>query len=180
MAFKIQLIGKATSFSLSLSYNSLALLLRARLFKCAFWASPVAQTVKNLPAMQKTQVWSLGREDPKKVTATHSSILAKRIPWTEEPGVLQSMGSQRVRHAWASEYVQTHPQEARINHLTTPLCSKSCTDPENLKEESRTLDVGIWFPILRSLSTFLVTWGKSLPLFLKGRLSDEIISKINS
>ena len=55
--------------------------------------------VKNLPAMQETQVQSLGREDPLKVgTATHSSILAWRILWTEEPGGLQSMGSQRVRH----------------------------------------------------------------------------------
>ena len=59
----------------------------------------VAQLVKNLPAMQETQVQSLGREDPlDKGMATHSSILAWRIPWTEEPGGLQSMGSQRVRH----------------------------------------------------------------------------------
>ena len=56
------------------------------------------QTVKNLPAMQETQVGSLGWEDPlEKGLATHSSILAWRIPWTEEPGRLQSMGSQRVR-----------------------------------------------------------------------------------
>ena len=49
--------------------------------------------------MQETQVRSLGREDPlEKEMATHSSILAWRIPWTEEPGGLQSMGSQRVRH----------------------------------------------------------------------------------
>ena len=62
-------------------------------------ASPVAQTVKNLPAMQETWVQSLGPEDPlEKEMATHSSILAWRIPWTEEPGGLQSMGSQRVRH----------------------------------------------------------------------------------
>ena len=55
--------------------------------------------VKNLPAMQKTQVQSLGQEDPlEKGMATQSSILAWRIPWTEEPGKLQSMGSQRVRH----------------------------------------------------------------------------------
>ena len=53
--------------------------------------------VKNLPDMQKTQVQSLGGEDPlEKGTATHFSILAWRIPWTEEPGGLQSMGSQRV------------------------------------------------------------------------------------
>ena len=58
--------------------------------------------VKNLPAiqeMQETQVRSLGREDPlEEGMATHSSILAWRIPWTEEPGGLQSIGSQRVRH----------------------------------------------------------------------------------
>ena len=59
----------------------------------------MAQTVKNLPAMQETQVRSLGQEDPlAKRMATHSSILAWRILWTEEPGGLQSMGSQRVRH----------------------------------------------------------------------------------
>ena len=55
--------------------------------------------VKNLPAMRETQVQSLGGEDPlEKEMATHSNILAWRIPWTEEPGGLQSMGSQRVGH----------------------------------------------------------------------------------
>jgi len=57
------------------------------------WASPVAQNVNNLPAMQKTQVQSLGWKDPlEREMATHSSILAWRIPWTEERG--GSMGSQ--------------------------------------------------------------------------------------
>ena len=57
----------------------------------------MAQTVKNPPAVQETQVSSLGQEDPlEKGMATHSSILAWKIPWTEEPGRLQSMGSQRV------------------------------------------------------------------------------------
>ena len=56
------------------------------------WASLVAQTVKNLPAMQETRVQSLGQEDPlEKGMATLSSILARRIPWTEDPGGLQSM-----------------------------------------------------------------------------------------
>ena len=56
-------------------------------------------TVKSLPEMQETQVRSLGWEDPlEKGMATHSSILAWRIPWTEGTGRLQSMGSQRVRH----------------------------------------------------------------------------------
>ena len=63
------------------------------------WASLMAQMVKNLPALQEMQVQSLGLQDPpKKRMATHSSILAWRIPWTEEPGGLQSVGSQRVRH----------------------------------------------------------------------------------
>ena len=59
----------------------------------------MAQTVKNLPAMRETQVSSRGGEDSlEKRMATHSSILALRIPWTEESGGLQSMGSQRVKH----------------------------------------------------------------------------------
>ena len=65
--------------------------------------SLMAQTVKRLPAMQETRVWSLGREDPlEKEMATHSSTLAWRIPWTEEPSGLQSMESQRVGHDWAT------------------------------------------------------------------------------
>ena len=61
--------------------------------------SLVAQRLKRLPGMQETRVRSLGREDPlEKEMATHSSTLAWRIPWTEEPGRLQSMGSQRVGH----------------------------------------------------------------------------------
>ena len=62
-------------------------------------ASLVAQRLKRLPAMRETWVRSLGWEDPlEKEMATHSSILAWRIPWTEEPGELQSTGSQRVGH----------------------------------------------------------------------------------
>ena len=60
---------------------------------------PVAQMVKNLPSMQETWVLSLGWEDPlEKGMATHFSFLAWRIPWTEDPGGLQSMGLQRIRH----------------------------------------------------------------------------------
>ena len=63
---------------------------------------PGGAAVKNPPAMQETWVWSLGQEDPmEKEIATHSSILAWRTPWTEEPVRVQSMGSQRVRHEWA-------------------------------------------------------------------------------
>ena len=59
----------------------------------------MAQTIKNLPAMQEVQFQSLGQEGPlEKEMSTHSSVIAWRIPWTEEPGGLQSMESQRVGH----------------------------------------------------------------------------------
>ena len=70
-------------------------------------SSLVAQTVKRLTATQETQVWSLGREDPlEKGMATHSSVLAWRIPWTEEPGRLQSMRLQRIRYNLATKQQQ--------------------------------------------------------------------------
>ena len=69
------------------------------LLKIHLWASLVAQRVKRLPAKQETWVRSLGQEDPlEKEMETHSSTLAWKIPWTEKPGRLQSMGSQRVGH----------------------------------------------------------------------------------
>ena len=69
------------------------------------WASLMAQTVKNLPAMWETWVWSLDWEDPlEKGMATHSSILAWESPCTEEPGGLQFMGSQRIRHNWVTKH----------------------------------------------------------------------------
>ena len=75
----------------------------AMLFMIAKIASLVAERIKHLPAMRETQGWSLGWEDPlEKEMATHSSILAWRIPWTEEPGGQQSIGSQRVGHDWAT------------------------------------------------------------------------------
>ena len=66
-------------------------------------SSLVAQTVKCLPTMQETWVRSLGQEDSlEKEMATHSSIFAWKIPWMENPGRLQAMGSQRVEHDWAT------------------------------------------------------------------------------
>ena len=76
------------------------------------WTSLVTQMIKNLSIMQETQVWSLGKEDPlEKEIATHSSILAWRIPWTKEPRGLQSIGSQRVRHDWAASFHFTTVRE---------------------------------------------------------------------
>ena len=66
-------------------------------------ASLVAQRLKRLPSAQETRVWSLSQEDPlEKEMATYSSIRSWRIPWREEPGGLQSMGWQWVRHDWAA------------------------------------------------------------------------------
>ena len=73
---------------------------------------PGGSVVKNLLAMQEMQercVWTLDQEDPlEEGLATHSSILAWRIPWTEEPGGLQSTGLQRVGHNWATDHTCTH------------------------------------------------------------------------
>ena len=66
---------------------------------CMFWGFSGGSVVKNLPTMQNTCIRSLGQEGPpEQGMVTHSRILAWRIPWTEEPGGLQSMGSQRARH----------------------------------------------------------------------------------
>ena len=84
-------------------------------------ASPVAQRVRNPPAMQETQemrVWSLGQEDPlEKGMATHSSILAWKIPWTEELGRLQSKGSQRVRRDWVTKPMHAGAKFVQIQSL---------------------------------------------------------------
>ena len=83
-----------------------------------FGTSQVVQMVKNLPAMQETWVWSLGWEDPlEKEMATHSSILAWRIPWAEKSGRLQSMGLQRVGHDWATNTYSYVPSERPVANI---------------------------------------------------------------
>ena len=82
-------------------------------------ASLVAQVVKKLPSMQETCVWSLGREEPlEKRMATHSSILAWRIPWTGEPSGLQSIRSQRVRQDWVSNIFTFFPWDKGTDSTT--------------------------------------------------------------
>ena len=86
-------------FGIGIKNNSYALFFFFFYLFILYWVIPVAQMVKNLPAIQETWVQSLGQEDPlEKEMATHSSILAWRIPWTEESGGLQSIESQRVRY----------------------------------------------------------------------------------
>ena len=81
-------------------------------------ASLVSQMVKNLISMQETQVWTLGQEDSlEKEMANHYSILAWRITWTEEPGGLPSMESQRVGHDWATNtHTHTHTHTQYLSH----------------------------------------------------------------
>ena len=100
-----------------------------------FRASLVAHLVKNPPAMWETWVWSLSGEDPlEKGMATHSSILAWRIPWTEEPGRLQSMGSQRVRHDWVVFTFTLSFLKTCLNNSSFKSMSQPSTLPINLLE----------------------------------------------
>ena len=91
------------------------------------WASLVAQMVKCLPTMRETQVQSLGREDLlEKEMATHSRILAWKIPWMEEPVRLQSMGSQRVGHEWATSLSLS----MRSSLILTKSCNNFLNSPQ--------------------------------------------------
>ena len=114
-------------------------------------ASLVAQRLKCLPPMWETRVWSLGHEDPlEKEMATHSSILAWRIPWTEEPGGLQSTGSQRVRHDWVT--LLTYLEEIKLLYFV--ICN-------NLDF----LSILIWKKIINSLRiSNLASWGNSMAI----------------
>ena len=96
---------------MSLLFNILSVFV---LIHCLYLTSLVAQTVKHLPTLWETWVQSLGQEDLlKKEMATHSSILAWKIPLTEEPDRLQSMGSQRVGHNWATSLHICHSFPAK-------------------------------------------------------------------
>ena len=83
--------------------SNYVLILENQSFQCDHRASLEAETLKNLPAMQETQVWSLGQEDHlEEGIATHSSILAWNFLWAERPGGLQSMGSQDPEKPWVT------------------------------------------------------------------------------
>ena len=103
----------------------------------------VAQLVKNLPAVQETRVWSLGWEYPlEKEMASHSSILAWKISWTEEPGGMQSMGSQRVGHDWAAN-TNTNKgvrnfEKISLKEMCSFALSPSCCYDKDLLKENRT------------------------------------------
>ena len=122
----------------------------------------MAQLVKNLPAMWETWAWSLGGEDPlEKGMATHSSILTCRIPWTEEPGGLQSMGSHRVGHGWATNTFGVLYSSPRTPSLCDPgLFPSHCAC--EVPSEGRSLALA-GVVLFISLSSHL-TWLPPLPL----------------
>ena len=108
-------------------------------------ASLVVQMVKDLPAIQETWVWSLGQEDPlEKEMATHSNILAWRIPWTGEPGGLQSTGSQRAGHDLGTKEQEVWKLLSCVRLFATPwtIQSMEVSRPECWSGEAVTFSKG--------------------------------------
>ena len=121
ISFQAYLSGNVCSQGLLVTALRLWSLQRLPTVKCLKVherVSPRAQQVKNPPAIQETQFQSLGREDPpEEGMAAHSSVLAWEIPWTEEPGGLQSRGSQRVVHNWTQHEKQCQGRKEETDHL---------------------------------------------------------------
>ena len=110
----------------------------------------VAQMVKNLPAIQETWIQSLGQEDAlQKGMATHSHILTWRIPWTEEPGGLQSMGLQRVGHDWTQ--TTRKPSLAFLSCLVSQSLHLTGTEPAGIFGRNH---------MIRNMSLHVTPWKK--------------------
>ena len=120
-----------------------------------YLVSLVAQMIKNLPAMWETQVQSLGWEDPlEKGMATHPSILAWRIPWTEEPGGLRSVGLQRARHDWATNtFIQYLSWKMSFfwNHVWVDEVKRRCTVEVVWRSSHRSTTMYNILPLYRRL-----------------------------
>ena len=125
--------GPATVYEFQLLHNL------ANIWYCQSFSfqsfEGVAQTVKRLSAMQETRVRSLGWEDPlEKEMAIHSSTMAWKIPWTEEPGRWQPMESQRVGHDWAT-----------LPYLTYTDCRETCPRFKKFIVSGKgTFEIGVW------------------------------------
>ena len=113
------------------------------------WASLVAQRLRHLPAMRETWVQPLCREDPlEKELTTHSNILAWRIPWTEKPGGLQSIGSQRVRHNWVTS----------LSFTFLLVNTGDCFHSPHFLAGFGTLIQKVWFPVSLDIPAFVCLW----------------------
>ena len=145
-------------------HGSVASLRAVIMLKNGLWPA-VTQVVKHLPAMQETLVGSLGQEDPlEKGMATHSSFLAWRIPRTEEPGGLQSMGSQRVRHDRTTNTF-TFLTGLHATHLTILLHRAAGVSSLKCKSQSIHLEppsISEWSPTFFTKSHSLVMTNKAL------------------
>ena len=109
--------------SVEIEYNQVYKLEHNLVFCLQVRASLVAQKLKHLPPMQETRVQSLGQEDPlEKEMVTHSSILAWRIPWMEKHGRLQTTGSQRVGHNWATSLSLFYKLEGILRPCSVSFC----------------------------------------------------------
>ena len=110
----------------------------------------MTQRVKNPPAIQEIQelrVQFLGQDDSlEEGKATHSRILAQRIPWTKEPGVLQSKGSHRVRHSWGTTHTQTHTHKDKMNIQIIPLQGRIhvTTEQHFICVSSEVKEIKVW------------------------------------
>ena len=122
-----------------------------------FWASLGAQMVKNLHTMKETWVWFLGQEDPlEEKMATHSSILAWRAPWTEEPGRLYSKGSQGVVHDWAiNTILHYYMKKAIATHSSTLAWKIPWTEESGRLQSMGSLRVGHDWATSLSLFPFM-------------------------
>ena len=137
--------------------------LTRELVTCAFGV----KRLKRLPPMRETRVWSLGREDPlEKEMATHSSILAWRIPWTEKPCRLQSTGSQRVRHDWVtSPHLKMRESRGLMKNKKNEVANLNLLGKPNLSITRK------WVEAILSLECFFTAKEIELGPFLPSQLT---------
>ena len=136
----------------SVSLRNRRVMLRNSSFRAWWWVLlkkgllgfPGGSVVKNLPAKQETQVQSLGQKDPlEKEMATHSSILAWEIPWTEDPGGLQAMGSQRVRHDLVTKQQERVSSSKEIREIKLHNQMGLCMDTKGERGDGKKWEIGI-------------------------------------